>query len=61
MLATLFLTREIYVEPRQSTIQVHQFMVLAIIGDNDIRREILSIEDILSRSSFDITSFIESK
>ena len=26
-------------------------------GDYDSRREVLSIEDILSRSSFDITSF----
>ena len=29
--------------------------------DNDIRREVLSIEDILYRSSFDIIFFIESK
>ena len=32
-----------------------------LAGDDDIRREVLSTEDILSRSSFDIISFIESK
>ena len=36
-------------------------VMLAGVGDDDIRREILSTEDILSRSSFDIISFIESK
>ena len=35
--------------------------MLAGLGDNDIIREVLSTEDILSRSSFDIISFIESK
>ena len=36
-------------------------LMLACVGDDDIRREVLSTEDILSRSSFDIISFIESK
>ena len=36
-------------------------VMLAGVGDDDIRREVLSTEDILSRSSFDIISFIESK
>ena len=35
--------------------------MLAGMGDDDIRREVLSTEDILSRSLFDIISFIESK
>ena len=34
--------------------------MLAGVGD-DIRGEVLTTENILSRSSFDITSFIESK
>ena len=36
-------------------------MVLAGIGGNDIRREVLSTIDILSRSLFDIISFILKK
>ena len=32
--------------------------MLAGVGDDDIRIELLSTEDILSRSSFDIISFI---
>ena len=36
-------------------------VMLAGVVDDDIRREIFSTEDILSRSSFDIISFIESK
>ena len=36
-------------------------VMLAGVRDDDIRREVLSTEDILSRSSFDIISFIESK
>ena len=36
-------------------------MMLAGVGDEDIRREVLSTEEILSRSSFEIISFIESK
>ena len=32
-----------------------------LAGDEDIRREVLSTEDILSRSSFEIIYFIESK
>ena len=35
--------------------------MLASVGGNDIRREVLSTEDILSSSSFDIISFTESK
>ena len=36
-------------------------VMLAGVGDEDIRREVLSTEDILSRSSFEIIYFIESK
>jgi len=36
-------------------------VMLAGVGDDDIRREVLSTQDILSRSSFGIISFIESK
>ena len=36
-------------------------MMIAGVGDEDIRREVLSTEVILSRSSFEIISFIESK
>ena len=36
-------------------------VMLSGVGDDDIRREVLSTENILSRSSFDIISFIESK
>ena len=36
-------------------------VMLSGVGDNAIRREVLSTEDILSSSSFDIISFIESK
>ena len=35
--------------------------MLAGVGDEYIRREVLITEDILSRSSFKIISFIESK
>ena len=35
--------------------------MLAGVGDDDIRREVLSTEDILSRSSYDIIFLIESK
>ena len=35
--------------------------MLAGVGDDDIRREVLCTEDILSRSSFEIVSLIESK
>ena len=35
--------------------------MLAGVGEEDIRRKILSTEDISSRSSFEIISFIESK
>ena len=37
------------------------YAMLAGVGDNDTRREVLCTEDILSRSLFDIISFIESK
>ena len=36
-------------------------VMLASVGDDNIKREVFSTEDILSRSSFDIISFIESK
>ena len=36
-------------------------VMLAGVSDEDVRREVLSFEDILSRSSFEIISFIESK
>ena len=35
--------------------------MLAGIGDDDIRRQVLSTKDILSRSSFNIIYFVESK
>ena len=35
--------------------------MLAGKGDDDIKREVLSTEDILSRSLFDIISFFKSK
>ena len=43
------------------TVEAIKDVMLAGVGDDDIRREVLSTEDILSRSSFDIISFIESK
>lgn len=36
-------------------------VILAVVGDNNIRRKVVSIENILSRSSFDIISFVEIK
>ena len=36
-------------------------MMLAGVGDDDIRRQVISTENVLTRSSFDIISFIESK
>ena len=36
-------------------------VMLAGVGDEDIRREFLSTEDMLSRSLFEIISIIESK
>ena len=36
-------------------------VMLAGVADDDIRRKVLSAEDMLSRSSFDIISFIERK
>ena len=38
-----------------------KYVMIACISDDDIRREVLSTKDILSRSSFDIISFIKSK
>ena len=35
--------------------------MLTCVGDEDIRREFISTEDTLSRSSFEIIYFIESK
>ena len=43
------------------TEQAIKDVMLAGVGDEDIRREVLSTEDILSRSSFEIISIIESK
>ena len=36
-------------------------VILAGVGDEDIRREVLTTEDILSRQSFEIIFFIKSK
>ena len=36
-------------------------VMLADVGDNDIRREVLSTENMLSRSSYEIISLIERK
>ena len=40
---------------------IKHVMLAGGVGDYDIRREVLSTENILSRSPFGIISFIESK
>ena len=45
----------------QITEKATKDVVLAGVGDEDIRREVLDTEDVLSRSLFEIVSFIKSK